>query len=265
MLGAALCSAPVALRAQVTRALPHPAAELVIPREITRGSPLLAALASLVVPGMGQAIMNQQRWVAYAGAELAGWLIEIDRLRTGRHAQAAYRDLAWTVTRGMADLRANADWEYYEAVGSWSSSGAYDLDPERGGLQPETDRQTFNGDLWQEAREIYVLVPEARGDPDAYAKALSYYELKAVRPRFAWDWTSSADSRARYRRLFRQSNDALRTASLVLSGVLANHLFSMADAFVSSTLPGDAPIRVSSGWRSLPTGPVFTWSVELRH
>lgn len=239
--------------------------ELNVFREGPPISPFLAGLASLAIPGLGQALMGQKRWAAYASTELVGWFIQVDRLREGQRARTTYRDLAWVVARGRPGSRENGNWGYYRALASWSRSGAYDSDLERDGLQPEAHRNTFNGDLWQKAREIYLLIPEARGDPTAQGRALSYYEHFAVRPDFYWDWTGNEDDRARYRRLFRESNEAFRAARFMLTGVLANHLFSMADAFVSSELARGVPVRASAAWCWFPAGVAFQWTFELRH
>src|SRR6185503_3510839 len=52
-----------------------PAHRLELPQEPSTVSPWLATGSSLVIPGMGQLLLGQKRWTAYAGVELAGWIV----------------------------------------------------------------------------------------------------------------------------------------------------------------------------------------------
>jgi hypothetical protein len=239
-----------------------PLAATLWPQEQPRVAPLLATGSSLVVPGVGQLMLGQRRWTAYAGVELAGWLVHLDRLRRGRHDRVLYRDLAWAAARGTPNPREESDWAYYEAMGNWVRSGHFDLDEVRGGVQPESDPSSYNGALWSLARDLYL--PEG-GEPSSpgYAKALAYYEQRAIQPQFVWDWGGRDDSMAMYRDLIHQSDEALRTATVVLGAVVANHLFSAVDAFVSSRLRGAAPARASVAWWPTDDGARLEWRVEV--
>ena len=114
----------------------------VTPPQVALSSPALATSASLILPGMGQLLMGKRRWAVYAGIELAGWIVHLDRLRAGRRLRQSYRDVAWAVARGMPEPRREGNWEYYETMGAWLRSGSWDADEARDGLQPESDPAT---------------------------------------------------------------------------------------------------------------------------
>jgi hypothetical protein len=224
---------------------------------------VLATPSSLVLPGMGQLILGQRRWTAYAGIELAGWLVHLERLREGRRLRRTYRDLAWIAARGMTQPREEGGWEYYEALGSWHRSGAFDADGGQPGVQPEMDRESFNGAIWELARDLYL--PEGAGPtPPAYERALDYYRTRAIQPDFLWDWTGREENLVLYRDLIDDSDEALRTATVVFGAVVANHLFSAVDAFVSSRLGRTSPVSAAAQWREVPAGTALEWSVRIR-
>jgi hypothetical protein len=224
---------------------------------------VLATPSSLVLPGMGQLILGQRRWTAYAGVELAGWLVHLDRLRRGRRLRTTYRDLAWIAARGMTQPREEGGWEYYESLGSWQRSGAFDTDDLQSGVQPELNPDSYNGSIWELARDLYL--PEGAGPTHpAYARALDYYRERAIQPDFLWDWTGREENLELYRDLIDESDEALRTATVVFGAVVANHLLSAVDAFVSSRLGRTTPVSAGALWRELPTGTALEWSVRIR-
>jgi hypothetical protein len=232
------------------------------PQERASVHPALATGSSLLLPGMGQLLLGQRRWTAYAGVELAGWLVHLDRLREGRRYRTTYRDLAWIAARGMSQPREEGDWEYYEALGSWHRSGSFDADPGQSGVQPETDPETFNGAIWELARDLYL--PEGAGPAHpAWTRALQYYDARAVQPGFQWDWTGREEHLESYRELIDQSDEALRTATVVFGAVVANHLFSAVDAFVSSRLGRASPVTAAAQWRE-GTETTLEWRVRIR-
>ena len=131
------------------------------------------------------------------------------------------------------------------------------------GLQPETSADTYNGEIWELARDLYL--PEGAGPTHpAYARALDYYRARAIQPGFLWDWSGREESLQLYRNLIDESDEALRTATVVFGAVVANHLFSAVDAFVSSRLGRTAPVSASALWRELPAGAVLEWSVRIQ-
>jgi hypothetical protein len=224
---------------------------------------VLATGSSLVLPGMGQLLLGQRRWTVYAGVELAGWLVHLDRLRQGQRFRRTYRDLAWIAARGMAEPREEGDWEYYEAVGSWHRSGAFDADGGQPGVQPEMDPESYNGAIWELARDLYL--PEGAGPTHpAWGRALDYYNRRAIQPALLWDWTGREEHLVKYRDLIDKSDEALRTATVVFGAVVANHLFSAVDAFVSSRLGRASPVSATVQWHELAAGTALEWSVEVR-
>lgn len=262
-VGFAAPAAPGPRRLAAVGARAGAGTERVSPQELSPPSLLLATASSLAVPGMGQLLLGQRRWTAYAAIELGGWLVHLDRLRRGRRFRASYRDLAWTAARGMPSPRDESDWSYYEAIGSWGRSGAYDVDGARPGIQPETDGESYNGAVWALAQDLYL--PERAGpEHPAYARALEYYQSRAIAPGFLWDWAGREDSQVFYRELVHESDEALRTARVVLGGVVANHLFSAVDAFISSRLGHRPPVAAGVDWRATPSGGALEWRIEVR-
>lgn len=203
-------------------------------------SPERALLLSAVLPGAGQYAQGQHRWVAYLAAEVVGWLLVIDRRRDGNRLRDRYRDLAWTVAReGLSGPpRTDGSFEYYEDLSDWERSGRYDRDPRSAGLQPEDDPATFNGAVWGLARALYF--PPDGPDPEPgdprYQEALEYYRTRAYDATFLWDWSGAPEEWARYGRTIEHSDERFRQATLFTGAVVANHLLSSVDAFVSARL-----------------------------
>ena len=227
-------------------------------------APAVATVASLVLPGTGQLLLGQRRWPLYAGLELAAWLVHLDRGRRGRQLRREYRELAWTVTRvGSPEPRRDGDWEYYERLVSWPRSGAFDSDSEREGVQPETDPSSFNGSVWALAWDLY-LADGGGGEHPAYARALEFYQKRAYPPELLWDWTGNEASLRHYADLIDRSDEALRLATVVVGAVVANHLFSAVDAFVSSRLRAAETVTVTSGLRARAGRHGLEWQLRLR-
>ena len=203
-------------------------------------SPTRALLYSAVLPGWGQQRLERSRWFGFMAVEVIGWGFLWERQRTGHDFRARYRDLAWFVARrGAAVERMDGDFEYYEALGKYGASGAFDVDPYMGGVQPETDTTTYNGDIWSLANEIF-LVPRAEGVPGPgspeYEQAMAYYTSRSISPDFYWDWNDDDVNRAEYDRLIRRSDAALRQVTTVVGVILANHLVAAFDAFITARL-----------------------------
>jgi len=203
-------------------------------------TPGRAFLLSSLLPGMGQRMLGQDRWVAYMAAEIWAWAQYLERRREGRRLQKGYRDLAWLVARRVSiGRRVDGNFEYYESMTEFRSSGAYDLAPEEAGVQPETDRDTFNGFIWELAREIYFLDdPEALAEERAiqYEKAIRYYLSRAITPTLAWNWSDNDLQQAEFAELIRESDENLRRGTTMIGLILANHLLSAVDALVTGRL-----------------------------
>lgn len=226
-------------------------------------APATVAGRSLLVPGWGQYVLGQRRAWAYLAVEAALWALWADRRSLGADARGAYRDLAWTEARLATGTRTDADWAYYETLEKWTRSGAYDGDPARAGVQPEGDAGTFNGFIWQRARELYFPPGSdpSRGDP-AYDRALAYYAQHAYGEAFLWDWSGKETALLHYQALIRSSDDRFRQATTALGAVLANHLLAGVDAWLSARAPADVELRVAPGFSVGPAG--WTFAVHLR-
>lgn len=193
-------------------------------------------LASAVLPGLGQFDLGQRRGWAYVAAEALVWTGYGLSRRAGLDDRDAYRDLAWREARGSVEPRRDGDFEYFERLGTWTRSGAFDVAPLEPGLQPESDPATFNGDAWRLARDLVGLPPDAGPDDPRYARALELYRERAYPGDLVWDWTDRPEAQDRYRSLVRESDQHLRDATIILGGVFLNHIVSAADAYLSQAV-----------------------------
>jgi len=239
------------------------AAQLATAPGSTGPTPAAVAGRSLLVPGWGQHVLGQRRAWAYLAVEAALWALWADRRSLGADARDAYRDLAWNEARLTTATRADGDWAYYETLEKWTRSGAYDRDPARTGVQPEEDAGTYNGFIWQRARDLYFPPGSAQseGDP-AYDRALAYYAQHAYGEAFLWDWSGKEAALLRYQALIRRSDDRFRQATTALGAVLANHLLAGVDAWLSARVPAAVELQVRPGTASAPDG--WTFGVRLR-
>lgn len=226
-----------------------------------------AFLLSALLPGAGQRLLGQDRWTAYAAAEIWAWIQFLDKRREGKKLQRRYQDLAWYVARRISSgVRTDAGWDYYEALTQYESSGVYDRDPQEPGVQPETDPSTYNGRIWTLAQEIYLPEdPEIPADEGskAYMEAVQYYLSRAYKPDLAWNWGANSLHRKEYIDLIRASDENLRHSTTMIGVILANHLLSAVDALVSGRLrmvPPEEP-RVAV---LLQPGPVGLGQVALQ-
>jgi hypothetical protein len=200
-----------------------------------RNDPVAVTLASAILPGAGQAIMRQRRSIAYLLLEAAGAGLYISRHRTGRRERDEYRDIARTFARAPFSPNGPVgDWDYYERMEKFIASGAYD-GIAGGGVDPESDPETFNGSIWLLARETYWRDPEAPppASSSEYAAALKFYSSRAVKDEMRWSWIGHPEEFARFRSAISEANAAFRGAGQAASILLANHFLSAVDAYVS--------------------------------
>lgn len=198
-----------------------------------------APLASAALPGAGQLATGQDRAVAYLAIETFAWLQYGVSLREGRRERDAYRDLARTVARAyFGPDRPVGDFEYYERMEHFVESGAYDIDPADAVLRPELDEATFNGSVWLLARQTYWDDPATAppADSRAYLDAVAFYQRRAVRPEYRWSWRNAQLEQDLFRRTIASSNDAYRRSVQYLGAVIANHVLSTVDAYVTVRL-----------------------------
>jgi len=200
--------------------------------------PWVRPLASILVPGAGQFLGGQDRGVVYLAAELFFVGRALAFARQGRRERAYFQTLAFDVARSaFTTVRREGPWEYYETMGHYVESGAYNLAGPTG-FAPETDTLTFNGAMWLLARRNYFENPDSIPPPTsaAYQAALIFYKSRAVTDAYRWSWRDARLEMGVYRQAIKASDDGYREATNYLGAILANHLASVVDAFISTRL-----------------------------
>ena len=206
-----------------------------------------AGLRSLLVPGLGQFALGNRRGWAYVGLEVLGWLWYLDRRVKGNGLRGEYRDYAWQKARLQSGPRVDGDFDYYEVLSQWERSGHFDLDLGREGTQPELNPSYYNGLIWTRALGIFsVGQSSGPGDPESES-AIRYSEQYAYGTGSLWNWTETPGGRLTYADIIRKSDDRFRQARNAVGFVIANHLVSAADAFVSGRTGLDIEARVGPG------------------
>lgn len=205
-------------------------------------------LASAVIPGIGQLGLRQERALPYIAAEAFGWLRYATDQREAKRQRREYRALARDVARrGTFGRRPDGNWEYYERMEHFASSGAFDVTV-GGALDPETDTTTFNGAVWQLARQTYWESPDREpetGSP-AFFAAQTFYQERAIGEAFRWSWAGAELERDVFRQTIARSNDAYRRAAVDLAAIIANHALSSVDAYVTVRLRRRRAITVNA-------------------
>ena len=219
-----------------------------------------AALRSALIPGAGQFALGQRRSWAYLGLEVIGWGIYLDRRRAGADLRDAYRDFAWAEGRLQAGARVDGDFDYYETLSKWDRSGSFDTDAGLAGIQPEDDPSAFNGLIWSRATGIFSVDSGAGPGDVRYDQAIAYYRERAYGAEFLWDWTRVPGARSTFAGIIESSDDRFRQASSALGFVIANHLVSAVDAFVSAR----SGVRLESRVLPGPAGLGLTIASSLR-
>jgi hypothetical protein len=99
------------------------------------------------------------------------------------------------------------------------------------------DASTFNGQAWILATEIHFPPgpSPSPGDP-AYEAALVDYIARGYDARFEWTWAGQSAAWTEYMDLIESSDDYARRASRFLGIVIANHLLSGIDAFLTARI-----------------------------
>jgi len=197
--------------------------------------PWYAPLASLAVPGLGQALLGDDRALAYVAVEVYALLEYRAQRSEALRGQSRYREIARDVARAIfPGPRATGPFEYYEAMRRYTESGAFDR-VQGGDVDPEIDETTYNGSIWRLARDTYWSDPSVPPpqDSEAYRAAVSLYLQRAVLPEYQWSWRDASLEHDLYRTTIDRSNRAFRRARTQFGILLANHLLSMADAFAT--------------------------------
>ncbi len=197
-----------------------------------------APLASAAVPGSGQAVLGQKRWLPYLALEVWAWLQYIDVRREGSRRRREYQSLARDVARSRyPGPYPVGDFEYYEHMLKNAESGDFDR-LAGGGIDPETDTTTYNGRRWLDARRLFWEDPNNAPPPGspAYVSALEFYEVNAIPTEFRWSWRLAQVEYDMFRRTIVRSNVAYKRSVEYLGVIIANHALSSVDAFVTLRL-----------------------------
>jgi len=255
---------PAGAEAPEPRGLPATGAES------TTGSlrPAGAVVASLLVPGAGQWLQGQSRWVPYLALEIWSWLRFRERRAASRQLTREYQELAWQVARRVSKgPRRDTVFEYYEALTHFNSSGALDTSPNVAGIQPEEDPTTFNGDLWVLARGLFFSGDREHppGSPE-YEAALDYYRRHGIPDEYSWAWGGNRLEQQAFGNLIQDSDDAYRAGTRMLGIILANHVASGVDALITARLRAIAAGRAEfrSGLAPTEAGARLTNEVRIR-
>jgi len=205
---------------------------------IGKGIPREAApLASLVVPGLGQAVLDRDRSIAYLAVETFAVLQYLKEHRELSRERRHYRSLARDVARAsFTGAKPDGSWGYYEAMESYLESGEFSLSTSR--VVPEPDTTTYNGSRWILARRTFWANPFVAPPVGSseYESAIAFYLEKAVRPEFRWSWRNAALQHDLYRRSIDRANDSARRSRAALALLVANHLLSAVDALATVRL-----------------------------
>lgn len=195
-------------------------------------------LASAIIPGSGQLMMGQERGALYLAVEVLLITRFFALQGDGRRAADRYRDLALEVARRPFDpVIRDTVFEYFEKMQKFIESGPFDTDP-GAALVPPTDERIYNGSIWKLARETFFTNPDSLPDPGSleYQQALAFYRRRAIGENFRWSWRNAGLEQDLYRQSIRLSDESFRQASQYLGLLLANHLLSAIDAFVTVRL-----------------------------
>jgi hypothetical protein len=197
-----------------------------------------APIASAFIPGLGQARLGQERFIAYMALETYLLVEIIKNSGEERDNSSTYRAIARDVARrGFPGSHPDGEWRYYETMEKYDASGSFSLNL-GGPTVPETDAQTFNGIQWILARERYGIPlddpnPAARA---TYAEAVTYYEQRAIPQNFGWNWLNASLEKDLFVQAINRRNDAARRVTNNLIVLIANHIVSSIDAFSSVRL-----------------------------
>ncbi len=260
-------ASPNPTTAQLLAPASHPS-PLLIPVADTTGGvpPWIPPLASIALPGSGQLLQGRDRGAIYLGAEALLFIRLLTAHADGRRERGRFIDLAFDVAREPfgPSIRDTA-FEYFEEMERFVESGPFDSDAGLPGIQPPGDEGTFNGSIWALARATFLPDPQAP-DPNSpeFVRALEFYQQRAVGPNFLWSWRNAGLEQDLFRQAINDSDEAFRRARQQLGLLLANHLLSTLDAFVSHRLSRRQPRVDVDTFLWLPGGERLAGIVVLR-
>lgn len=213
-----------------------------LPPQAPAGSSAWAIAASAVIPGSGQAILGSDRALAYVAVEAFAWTSYVRHSLEYRRNRDGYRGLAASVARApFTTVRPNGDFAYYEHMTHYREAGRYEV-VAGGEIDPETDSTTFNGAVWLLARRTYWSNPAVAPDTQSveWQRAVAFYRSRAYDQLYRWSWTHAPQEYSAFIALIGESNDANRRAMLDLGVIIANHVLSTVDAYITIRLRRDA-------------------------
>ena len=231
-----LCSLPASGQAPLAQSFKS--SDVVAEGDSGRSRSWFNPVASAVVPGSGQLLAGQDRGAIYLVAEVFLWTRFITRSNEGGRERDKYRDLAFDVARApFSPARRDTTFKYFEVMEVFTESGPFDTDPGPA-LVPPTNALTYNGSVWRLARETFFHDPNVIPDTTSaeYRRAIDFYKGNAVGPNFRWSWRNAGLEQDLYRQSIQRSDGAYKDATQYLGLILANHLISAVDAFVSYKL-----------------------------
>jgi hypothetical protein len=205
--------------------------------------------ASAALPGAGQAVLGVDRFVPYLAFEAYSWAQYATHARASRQYRDDYRNLAARVARSAFSIvLAVGDFEYYERMENFVESGVLEM-VAGGALDPEPDTTTYNGSVWLLARRTFWRDIDSPPDTSSleWKRAAEFYLRRAYDQPFRWSWRNAHLEYDEFRRLISRSNDANRKSLQDLGAVLANHVLSTVDAYVTVRLRR-RPASPNGGW-----------------
>jgi hypothetical protein len=200
-------------------------------------------------------MLGLDRFIPYLALEAYAWLQYAAHSRDARRYRNGYQTLSSRVARApFSAVRPTGDFAYYERMSHYAESGAFDR-VTGAPLDPETDTTTYNGATWLLARRTFWADPDEPPDTASIAwnQAIEFYIRRAYGTLYRWSWRSAEFEYAEFRQLLRGANDSNRQSLTDLGVVLANHLLSTVDAYVT--------VRVRRGAESGPGGGAAGWSI----
>jgi hypothetical protein len=225
----------------------------------------LPPAASAVLPGTGQLLQGKDRGALYLAAEGLLLVRYFSFNGEGRSAGERYRNLAFDIARAPFEpaIR-DTTFEYFEQMGKFIESGPFDADPGPG-FAPPTDERTYNGSVWLLARETFFPDPDSVPDVDSpeYQRALDFYQSRAVGPNFLWTWRNAGLEQDLFRGSIAQSDESFRRATQQLGLLLANHVISVIDAFITGRLGTGDRVSVRSAVAAGTAGDPWGWSAAV--
>lgn len=211
-------------------------AQRILPRFVpVSDSSWWAPVASAVIPGLGQAALGQDRFIAYLAIEALAVVAHANELTQAKREQRRYEELARDVARAFfSDVRPNGTFGYYESMEKYLESGVFDRLP-GGEVDPDINVTTYNGFLWYVARRTYWRDPDLAPAPESpeFRLAMNMYLSRAVRPEYRWSWRNAQLEQDLFRRTIRRSNQSYRRAREQVGILIANHILSTVDAFAT--------------------------------